>query len=284
MRKITIVGAGRVGETTAQILAEQDLCREIALLDVREDVPQGVALDICQTAPFFEFDCSLTGSNDPQIMRGSELLIVTAGLPRIAEPVGMLGETLFHGIGGKGADDGPAAGQHADEKAEKRAAQDRGPALPPVLTGGEQPLERRFEDFPVFRGLQVAQDLGKAEEAHDHDHEIDAVRQPADAQGEPRGSVDGIEADGPQEQTQDAHHQTLQDRFFGEIDRHHQAEKNETKVFGRSEFQGEGGECRGHDRYAQNGERTGDEGREGRDPQGRSGPSVRGPSCIRPGR
>ncbi len=51
MRRITIVGAGRVGETTAQILAEKDLCREIALLDVREDVPQGVALDICQTAP-----------------------------------------------------------------------------------------------------------------------------------------------------------------------------------------------------------------------------------------
>jgi malate dehydrogenase len=82
MRKITIVGAGRVGETTAQILAEEELCREIALYDVREDVPEGVALDICQTAPFFEFDCTLSGSNDPQIMRGSDLLVITAGLPR----------------------------------------------------------------------------------------------------------------------------------------------------------------------------------------------------------
>ncbi len=82
MRKISIVGAGRVGETTAQILAEEGYCREIALFDVREDVPEGVALDILQTAPFFEFDCRLNGSNDPAILRDSELVIVTAGFPR----------------------------------------------------------------------------------------------------------------------------------------------------------------------------------------------------------
>ncbi|WP_425358599.1 lactate/malate family dehydrogenase [Thiocystis violascens] len=52
MKKIAIIGAGRVGETTAQILAEEEFCREIALFDVREDVPEGVALDILQTAPF----------------------------------------------------------------------------------------------------------------------------------------------------------------------------------------------------------------------------------------
>ena len=82
MKKISIVGAGRVGETTAQILAEEELCSEIALLDVREDVPQGVALDILQTAPFFEFDSVLSGSNDPQILRDSELVVVAAGLPK----------------------------------------------------------------------------------------------------------------------------------------------------------------------------------------------------------
>jgi malate dehydrogenase len=82
MNKIGIVGAGRVGETTAQILAEKELCREIALFDVRDDVPQGVALDIYQTAPFFEFDCEVGGSNDPQILRDSDLVIVTAGMPR----------------------------------------------------------------------------------------------------------------------------------------------------------------------------------------------------------
>jgi malate dehydrogenase len=82
MHKVTIVGAGRVGETTAQILAAEELCREVALLDIREDVPEGVALDVCQTAPFFEFDSRVTGSNDPQILKGSGLIVVTAGFPR----------------------------------------------------------------------------------------------------------------------------------------------------------------------------------------------------------
>jgi malate dehydrogenase len=82
MQKVAIVGAGRVGETTAQILAEQEICREIVLIDIREDVPQGVALDIFQTAPFFEFDTRVTGSNDPAAMQGAEVVVVTAGVPR----------------------------------------------------------------------------------------------------------------------------------------------------------------------------------------------------------
>ena len=82
MKKITIVGAGRVGETAAQILAEEELCREVVLIDVREDAPQGVALDIFQTAPFFDFDTRVTGSNDPAAMADSEMVIITAGLPR----------------------------------------------------------------------------------------------------------------------------------------------------------------------------------------------------------
>jgi malate dehydrogenase len=82
MQKVAIVGAGRVGETTAQILAEQEICREVVLIDIREDVPQGVALDIFQTAPFFEFDTRVTGSNDPASMQGAEVVVITAGIPR----------------------------------------------------------------------------------------------------------------------------------------------------------------------------------------------------------
>jgi malate dehydrogenase len=51
-------------------------------MDIREDVPEGVALDILQMAPYFNFDCSISGSNDPQILRDSELVVITAGLPR----------------------------------------------------------------------------------------------------------------------------------------------------------------------------------------------------------
>jgi len=82
MQKVSIVGAGRVGETTAQILAEEELCREVVLIDIREDVPQGVALDIEQTSPFFDFDTRVTGSNDPAALAGSDLVVVTAGFPR----------------------------------------------------------------------------------------------------------------------------------------------------------------------------------------------------------
>ncbi|WP_078121749.1 malate dehydrogenase [Thiosocius teredinicola] len=82
MQKVAIVGAGRVGETTAQILAEQETCREVVLIDIREDVPQGVALDIFQTAPFFEFDTRVSGSNDPAAMRDADVVVVTAGVPR----------------------------------------------------------------------------------------------------------------------------------------------------------------------------------------------------------
>lgn len=82
MQKVAIVGAGRVGETTAQILAEEETCREIVLIDVKEDMPQGVALDIFQTAPFFEFDTRVTGSNDPAVMAGAEVVVITAGIPR----------------------------------------------------------------------------------------------------------------------------------------------------------------------------------------------------------
>ncbi|WP_456375257.1 malate dehydrogenase [Thiolapillus sp.] len=82
MNKVAIVGAGRVGETTAQILAEQEICSEIMLIDVRPDAPQGVALDILQTSPFFNFDTRVEGSNDPAALAGADLVVVTAGIPR----------------------------------------------------------------------------------------------------------------------------------------------------------------------------------------------------------
>lgn len=82
MNRVTIVGAGMVGETTAQMLAEAELCREVVLIDIREDAPQGVALDVMQTSSFFHFDTRVVGSNDPSAMAGSELIVVTAGMPR----------------------------------------------------------------------------------------------------------------------------------------------------------------------------------------------------------
>ena len=82
MSKITVVGAGLVGESTAQFIAPQDLCREIALLDINEGAASGAALDIQEDAPLFKFDTRLSGGSDPEIMSDSDLIIVTAGIPR----------------------------------------------------------------------------------------------------------------------------------------------------------------------------------------------------------
>ena len=82
MNKITVVGAGRVGESTAQFIATKDLCREVSLVDVRKGAASGAALDIQQGAPIFDFDTRLKGGDDPALMADSELIIITAGLPR----------------------------------------------------------------------------------------------------------------------------------------------------------------------------------------------------------
>ena len=82
MKKITVVGAGRVGESTAQFIASKDLCREIVLIDIREGAAEGAALDIQEDAPLFRFDTRLTGGTDYALMADSDLIIITAGVPR----------------------------------------------------------------------------------------------------------------------------------------------------------------------------------------------------------
>ncbi len=82
MQKITIVGAGRVGEAAAQILAERSLCHVLVLLDVKEGVAAGAALDIQETAPLFGFDTRVIGSADVSSMVDSDLVVITAGIPR----------------------------------------------------------------------------------------------------------------------------------------------------------------------------------------------------------
>ncbi len=82
MHKITVVGSGRVGESTALFLAQQHLAKEVVLLDVRGEYAAGTALDIQETAPLFRFDTRLIGTADASQMKGSDIVVVTAGLPR----------------------------------------------------------------------------------------------------------------------------------------------------------------------------------------------------------
>jgi malate dehydrogenase len=82
LNKITVVGAGNVGATAAQRLAERNLARTVVLVDVVEGVPQGKGLDQWESAPIEGFDTRIVGANDYGPAAGSELFIVTAGIAR----------------------------------------------------------------------------------------------------------------------------------------------------------------------------------------------------------
>jgi malate dehydrogenase len=82
MDKITVVGAGNVGATAAQRLAEKELAREIVLIDIAEGIPQGKGLDQWESAPVEGFDSRVIGTNGYEEAAGSGIFIVTAGIAR----------------------------------------------------------------------------------------------------------------------------------------------------------------------------------------------------------
>ncbi len=80
-KKVTVIGAGNVGATAAQRLAEKELC-DVVLVDIIEGVPQGKSLDLTEAAPIEKHDAHLTGSNVYEPSAGSDIIIITAGIPR----------------------------------------------------------------------------------------------------------------------------------------------------------------------------------------------------------
>ena len=80
-KKVSVIGAGNVGATAAQRLAEKELC-DVVLIDIIEGLPQGKALDLAEAAPIETHDARLTGSNDYAASADSDIVIITAGIPR----------------------------------------------------------------------------------------------------------------------------------------------------------------------------------------------------------
>ena len=81
MNKISVIGAGMTGATTAHWLAERELAN-LVLVDVVEGMPQGKALDMLQAMPIIGRDVSIVGANDYEATAGSDIIVITAGLPR----------------------------------------------------------------------------------------------------------------------------------------------------------------------------------------------------------
>src|SRR6202171_4324886 len=82
VNKITVVGAGNVGATTAQRVAEKELARTVVMVDVAEGIPQGKGLDQWQSAPIEGYDSRIIGSNTHDESAGSDVVIITAGIAR----------------------------------------------------------------------------------------------------------------------------------------------------------------------------------------------------------
>ena len=81
--KVTIVGAGNVGATCANVIAHRELCNEVVLLDIKEGTAEGKSLDMWQTAPINLYDTRMTGStNDYGATAGSDVVVITSGIPR----------------------------------------------------------------------------------------------------------------------------------------------------------------------------------------------------------
>ena len=82
MSKVTVVGAGKYGSTTVQRIAEADVADEVVMTDIVEGLPQGLALDMNQSRPVLGYRTSVVGTNDYADTAGSDVVVITAGLPR----------------------------------------------------------------------------------------------------------------------------------------------------------------------------------------------------------
>ena len=83
MSKVTVIGAGNVGATCANAIAHMKICSELVLLDIKEGLSEGKAIDMMQTAKMYGFDTRIKGvTNDYAATRNSNVIVVTSGIPR----------------------------------------------------------------------------------------------------------------------------------------------------------------------------------------------------------
>jgi malate dehydrogenase len=82
MAKVTVIGSGNVGATCANVLAHKDIVKEVVLLDIQGNMAKGKALDTWQQAPIDSYSTTLTGTDDYELTANSDIVVITAGIPR----------------------------------------------------------------------------------------------------------------------------------------------------------------------------------------------------------
>ena len=82
MTKVSIIGAGKVGEIIAFGLSENNICQKVVLLDIVEGLPQGKGLDIYESSPISQSSTTIIGTNNPEDIEGSDIVVIPAGVPR----------------------------------------------------------------------------------------------------------------------------------------------------------------------------------------------------------
>lgn len=82
LHKISVIGAGNVGATLAQRLAEAELAKNVSVVDILEGIPQGKCLDILESAPVYGYDTRVVGANTYDIIENSDIVVITAGIAR----------------------------------------------------------------------------------------------------------------------------------------------------------------------------------------------------------
>src|SRR5678815_224983 len=80
-RKVSVIGAGNVGATAAQRIVDKQLA-DVVLVDIVPGVPQGKALDLAESGPIEGYDCLITGTNEYRETANSDIVVITAGIPR----------------------------------------------------------------------------------------------------------------------------------------------------------------------------------------------------------
>ena len=111
--------------------------------------------------------------------------------------------------------------------------------LPQSSQGGQKPFHFGREDFPLDFHLDVQQNFGDPEEAHDHGNEADAVQQFGNIEGEAGQAGNVVQTHRADDQTESGHHQGPDHGGGGQEGQNHQAQDHQGKIFGRPEFQGE---------------------------------------------